>query len=85
MGLIIIKVVKIFEYGKNNNRYYNRVKLYKQVVEKALFIVEALYLRYSLYFLFDNTTSHSIYAKDIHQIKNMNERVGEKQLMLRNE
>lgn len=26
-GLTYTKVVKLFKYGKNNNRYYNRVKL----------------------------------------------------------
>lgn len=84
MVLIIVKAVEIFEYGKNNNRYYNRIKLYKQVVEKALSIIKVFYLRYSLCFLFDNITSHFIYAKDILQIKDMNKRVGGKSLMLYN-
>ena len=43
----------------------------KQVKEKALPIAEALYLGYSLLFLFDNATSHSVYLMDALRIKNM--------------
>ena len=82
--MTIIEAVKIFEYGKNNNRYWDRAKLHKQVVEKALSIAEALYLGYSLCFLFDNMTSHSIYIKNAFQIKDINKRVGKKQFILRN-
>ena len=53
-GFLEMKMVEVFEYRKNNNRYWNGVKLYKQVVSKALPIAEALYLRYSLLFLFDH-------------------------------
>ncbi len=62
--LTITKAVEIFEYRKNNDGYWNEARLHKQVVEKALPITEALYPRYSLCFLFDNATSHSVYAKD---------------------
>ena len=47
-------------------------------------IVEALYLGYSLLFLFDNATSHSVYTKDALQIQEMNKSVGGKQAQLRN-
>ena len=40
------KAIKIFEYGKNNDRYWDGAKLYKQIVEKALPIVKAFYLGY---------------------------------------
>ena len=56
-GLTFRQAVELFEYGKNNEGYWNGPKLHKQVVTKALSIAEALYLGYSLLFLFDNTTS----------------------------
>ena len=58
--------------------------MYKQVVEKALPIAKALYPGYSFCFLFDNATSHFVYIKDVLQIKDINKRVGGKQLILRN-
>ena len=58
------EAVEIFEYGKNNDGYENGAKLNQQVVNKALPIAKAFYLGYSLLFLFDNETNHSIYAKD---------------------
>lgn len=60
-----MEVVKIFKYKKNNNRYWDRAKLYKQIVNKALFIAKILYFEYSLLFLFNNTISHLGYAKDV--------------------
>ena len=79
-----IKAVEIFEYGKNNDRYWNGAKLYHQVMKKTLPIAEALYLRYFLLFLFDNTTSYSIYAKDALQVKDINKDIGGRQPQLRN-
>ncbi len=52
-------------------------------MKKALPIWEALYLGYKLLFLFDNTTSHSIYAQDALQVANMNKRPGGQQPFLR--
>ena len=49
-GLKFTKAAKIFEYGKNNDGYWDEIKLYKQVVEKALSIAKALYPGYSLCF-----------------------------------
>lgn len=63
-GLKFTKVAENFGYEKNNNGYWYEVKLHKQIVEKALPIAKAVYLRYLLCFLFDNTTSHSVYVKD---------------------
>lgn len=83
-GLWTTQAVKIFEYGKNNDRYWDGAKLHHQVVSKALPIAEALYLGYSLLFLFDNATSHSVYAKDALQVKDMNKGIGAKQPQLRN-
>ena len=47
-----------------NEEYWDRSKLYQQMVKKVLPIAEALYPGYFLLILFNNVTSHSIYAKD---------------------
>ena len=83
-GLLEEEAVEIFEYGKNNDGYWNGAKLHQQVVNKALTIAEALYPGYSLLYLFNNSTSHSVYAKNALQVKDMNKRCGEKQPILRN-
>ena len=83
-GLLEEETVEIFEYGKNNDGYWDGAKLYQQVVNKALPIAEAFYPGYSLFFLFDNATSHSVYAKDALQNKDMNKSSGGKQPVLRN-
>ena len=83
-GLVSTKAVEIFEYGKNNDGYWDGAKLHHQVMKKALLIAEALYPGYSLFFLFDNATSHSVYAKDALQVKDMNKGIGGKQPQLRN-
>ena len=79
VGLTHTEAVENFEYGKNNDGYLDGAKLYQQVVNKALPIAEALYPGYSLLFLFDNATSHSVYAKDALQVKDMNKSVGGQQ------
>lgn len=84
MGLTTTEAVKVFKYGKNNNRYWDEAKLHKQVVEKALSIAKTFYPGYSLCFLFDNITSHFIYIKDILQIKDINKESGRKQRILHN-
>ena len=48
-------------------------------MNKALPIAEALYPGYSLLFLFDNATNHSVYADNALRIGNMNKRLGGKQ------
>ena len=82
-GLSSKEAVEILEYGKNNEDYWDGVKLVKQVKEKALYIVEAFYPRYSLLFLFNNATSHSVYLTDALQVKNMSKGSGGKQVFLR--
>lgn len=64
MRLKCAKAAKFFEYKKNNNKYRDGTKLYKQIVEKALLITESLYPRYLTCYLFNNVTSHFIYAKN---------------------
>ena len=43
----------------------------KQVTEKALPIAQFLYPGYDLVFMFDNATSHSVYAEDALRVANM--------------
>lgn len=82
-GLIKTKAVEVFEYGKNNDRYWDGAKLHKQVISKALPIAKALYPGYLLMFLFDNAISHSVYAKDALQVSDMNKGSRSKQSYLR--
>lgn len=51
---------------------------------KTLPIAEALYPRYFLLFLFDNATSHLVYAKDALQAREMNKKIEGRQEQLRN-
>lgn len=80
-SLIIIEAIELFEYRKNNGRYWNSAKLYQQVMNKALLIAQALYAGsqalyagYSLLFLFDNITSHSIYPNNKLRTGNINKK-----------
>lgn len=77
-GLSSKEVIEILKYGKNNKGYWDEVKLVKQVKEKAFPIAKALYPGYSLLFLFNNATSHSVYAADVFSIKNMSKKPGGK-------
>ncbi len=45
-GLLEEEAVEIFEYGKNNDGYWDGAKLHQQVVNNALPIAEALYPGY---------------------------------------
>lgn len=83
-GITITEAVVLFEYGKANEGYWDGPKLHQQVVNKALPIAEALYPGYSLLFLFDNATSHSVYAQDVLRTMQMNKGIGGKQPWLRN-
>lgn len=78
------EVVEIFEYRKNNDGYWDKTKLHQQVVTKALLIAKALYPSYSLIFLFDNATSHSVYIRDTLRIGDININLRSKQSYLHN-
>ena len=82
-GLSVTEAVELFKYGKTNEGYWDGSKLHKQVVNKALPIAEALYPGYSLLFLFDNATSHSVYAQNALCTAQMNKRIGGQQPWLR--
>lgn len=49
-----------------------------------MLIREALFPGYSLLFLFNNTNSHLVYAKDELQAKDINKKTGSQQAQLRN-
>lgn len=83
-GLTVTETVELFRYGKSNEVYWDGHKLHKQVVNKALPIAEVLYPGYSLLFLFDNATSHFVFAQDALCTKQMNKGTGGQQLWLSN-
>ncbi len=76
-------MVPYFEYENTEEEYWTGEHLLDQIVKRALPIGEALYQGYKLLFLFDNSTSYSIYAPDALQVANMNKGPGVQQLFLR--
>ena len=63
-------------------RYWTGEHLLDQIKSKALPIAEALYPGYELLFMFDNATSHAIYAKNELQVTYMNKGPGGQQPFL---
>lgn len=53
-----------------------------QIYKKTLLIKKVPYLKYVLLFIFDNAANYSIYAKDVHQVININKRLGSQQVFL---
>ena len=82
-GFLSKEAIEILEYWKNNEGYWNGIKLVKQVKKKALLIAKALYPGYSLLFLFNNATSHLVYSTNTLWVKNMSKRSRDKQVFLR--
>lgn len=80
---ILSEAVIFFEYGKMEEGYWTGEHLLDQIKNQALPIAEALYPGYELLFMFDNATSHLIYAKDALQVANMNKGSGGQQSFLR--
>ena len=72
---------ELLEYGKDG--YWDGTRLLHQVTEKALPPAQFLYPGYDLVFLFDNATSHAIYAKDALRVSNMGKGEGNQQGFLR--
>jgi hypothetical protein len=71
-----LEAVALFEYGK---------MLLRRATEEALSIAEALYPGYSFIFLFDNASSHPVYADDALRANRMNKGEGGRQPFLRND
>ena len=76
------EAAELFEYGKQDG-YWDRARLLEQVTKKALPIAQFLYPGYDLVFLFDNATSHAVYAKDALNVNNMSKGGGNQQGFLR--
>lgn len=71
-------MVELFEYKKNNQKYLDGPKLYKQVVNKTFSIAKAFYLGYLSLFLFDNAISYFVYTDNMLYIIRINKKNGEK-------
>lgn len=54
--------------------------LFDQIQAKALLIAKTLYLKYGLLFIFNNTISHVVYAKNILHVAYINKSLGGQQL-----
>ena len=80
---IPLEAATYFEYSKMEERYWTEEHLLNQIKFKALPIAKALYLGYKLLFMFDNTTNHTIYTKDVLQVAHMNKRPGGEQFFFR--
>lgn len=80
---IPLEAAILFEYGKEDG-YWDGQRLLDQIVNRALPIAEALYPGYDFLFMFDNATSHLIYAKDALRTTHMNKGSGGNQPFLRN-
>lgn len=62
--VIVTKAVELFKYQKLNNGYWDKLKLYKQVIYKILSITEVLYPDYLFLFLFNNITSYHVFVQN---------------------
>ena len=80
---IPLEAVIYFKYSKMEQGYWTGEYLLDQIQTKALPIGEALYTGYELFFMFDNATSHVVYAKDVLQVAYMTKGSGGQQLFLR--
>jgi hypothetical protein len=79
---IPLEAVELFEYGRQDG-YWDGACVLKQVTEKALPIARFLYPGFDLIFMFDNATSHSVYAADALRVTNMSKGEGRQQAFLR--
>jgi hypothetical protein len=79
---IPLEAAVLFEYGKEEGHWVGE-KLLEQLKTKALPIATALYPGYQFLFLFDNATSHAVYARDALRVVNMNKGTGGQQPLLR--
>lgn len=79
-----MEIIEIFNYIKSNDKYWDGPKFYYQFMTKTLLIIEAFYPKYSLLFLFDNTTSLSVFLQNALCIVNINKKIRGKQPILQN-
>ncbi len=76
--------VEIFDYEKNNKRYWKGKIFLKQVVEKGILIAQALYFEYQQLFFFTNVISHFVFAFDAFQLNKINKEIKSQQIFFRN-
>ncbi|CAG8581990.1 15488_t:CDS:2 [Dentiscutata heterogama] len=69
---------------KNGDRWWNSDDLVNQVVEHAIPIFETRFPDAKALFVFDNATSHAVYADNTLVANNMNLSLGRKQAKMRN-
>lgn len=74
---IFVETVTYFEYGKIEERYQIGKHLLDPIKSKALLIMETLYSKYKLLFIFDNVISYTIYEKNILQVVHINKGLGD--------
>ena len=79
---VLLEAVTYFEYRKIEEKYWISEHFLNQIQKKALPIRKALYPGYTLLFIFDNATSHLIYAKNALQVANMNKSLKGQQAFL---
>jgi hypothetical protein len=79
---IPLEAAVLFEYGKEEGHWVGE-KLLEQLKTKARPIATALYPGYQFLFLFDNATSHAVYAHDALRVVNINKGTGGQQPLLR--
>jgi hypothetical protein len=77
-----LEAVEYFEYNQENG-HWDSHRLLEQIEKKALPIAKALYPGYQFVFLFDNATSHSVYADNALRVAKMNKGEGGQQPILR--
>ena len=65
-----LEAAELFEYRKWEG-HWDGACLLKQVTEKALPIIQFLYPGFDLVFIFNNTTSYSVYVEDTLRITNI--------------
>ncbi len=63
------EATKLFKYKKTNYKYWNRLKLFKNVVKKAILIAKAFCPGFFLLLIFDNAISYIRYEKKIQDKK----------------
>ena len=81
--LNMTKTVEVFEYRKNDEWYWDRVKLHRKMFDKTLPTAEVFYQDSPL-FLFDNANSHFVYVENFLRTKVMNKKIRWKQTWLCN-
>ncbi len=68
------------KYSKAYQGYWTGEDVYKQLKEKAIPYFEKTYPGKQILFIFDNSSGHTSYAKDVLVVKRMNQGLGGKKV-----